>query len=115
MWRKKNYQLYQTVSSQGWDYIEVLQKNYELEMNLKQRKWQWGNFLWAFDVELVYTFLLYQQSNKMYALGHLLHNRFLEQIFLAWVASETNWATRYLNMRQMKVRGTCRESDNEEC
>ena len=85
------------------DSADQLQKNYELGMNLRQRKWWWTVFLWAFDVALVNAFLLYKQYYKMHDLEPLSHYRFREQVFLAWIDSDNNWPTRYSNRKRRKL------------
>ena len=72
------------------DGADQLRKNYEVEMNLRQRKWWRSVYLWAFDIAIFRAFLLYKQYYTMHDLDPLSHYRFQEQVILAWMDSETN-------------------------
>mgnify|MGYP003340844425 CR=1 FL=1 len=67
------------------DRADHLRKNYALGQNLRQRKWWWSVFLWAFNVALVNAYLLYKSYFKSHGWTYMSHYKFREEVFLAWM------------------------------
>ena len=69
---------------------------YGLKQDLRQRKWLWSIFLWAFGVAIVNSYLLYKSYLEMHGFELRSHYTYYEDnIFKAWVDTDLQWPTRY--------------------
>ena len=77
------------------DQADYLRKSYQMGQGLRNRKWWWSIFMWAFDVSLVNAYLCYKSWHEMHGRKPMSHYRFREQVALAWLDSDVHWPTRY--------------------
>ena len=87
------------------DWADQLRTNYQVSVGLRQRKWWWSIFLWAFDVAIVNSYLLYKSYSKMHGFQPKSYYTYREEIFKAWMDSDIYWAVRYSrkSKREMKL------------
>lgn len=98
------------------DQADQLRTNYQVGMGLRQRKWWWSIFLWAFDVAIVNSYLLYKSYLEMHGFQPKSHYTYREEIFKAWMDPDLFWPTRYLrkSRRDMKlISKSSEESDKK--
>ena len=82
------------------DRADHLRTNYALGQGLRQRKWWWSIFLWAFDVAIVNSYLLYKSYLEMHGFEPKSHYTYREDIFKAWMDTDLYWPTRYQTKRK---------------
>lgn len=82
------------------DRADHLRTNYALGQGLRQRKWWWSIFLWAFDVAIVNSYLLYKTYLEMHGFEPKSHYTYREDIFKAWMDTDLYWPTRYQTKRK---------------
>ena len=85
------------------DQAGQLGTNYQVGMGLRQRKWWWSIFLWAFDVAIVNSYLLYKSYSEMRGFQPKLLYTYREEIFKAWMDSDMYWAVRYSRKSKIEV------------
>ena len=98
------------------DWADQLRTNYQVSVGLRQRKWWWSIFLWAFDVAIVNSYLLYKSYTEMHGFQPKSHYTYREEIFKAWMDPDLYWPTRYLrkSRRDMKlISKSSEESDRK--
>ena len=64
------------------DRADNLRTNYSMGQGLRQRKWWWSIFLWAFDVAIINSYLLYKSYLEMHGFEPKSYYTYQEENFL---------------------------------
>ena len=83
------------------DQADQLRLQYRVHYWIRNRKWWWAIFLWAFECSLTNTYVLYRKFYKIHKKEPpYTHYEFVRQVALAWLKPSKYWHSSASAMQQ---------------